>query len=51
MKATFETSVVPLKFYVDLLMEKVKDQQNKENIGLKFLKKSFTVQSMSCEHN
>ena len=24
MKATFETSVVPLKFYVDLLLEKVK---------------------------
>jgi len=41
MKATFETSVVPLKFYVDLLMEKVKDSTEQGEYWIEVFEKEF----------
>lgn len=41
MKATFETSVVPLKFYVDLLMEKVKDSTEQGEYWTEVFEKEF----------
>ncbi len=41
MKATFETPVVPLKFYVDLLMEKVKESTEQGEYRIEVFEQDF----------